>query len=288
MADGLKQHTHEERERVIASLIPLIQRHAGSDLVAVAATGSFARRQDGAYSDIELIAFVGVPQEGSRDATRFIHDGMLIDIWYLTSKEYLEIHKGGRRDIWPYAATSTLVAVLNESFVREVAAKPWQLTAEECLAALKELWPEVQEAAAKLLTAVARRDIDPIPFLYWRMAERMCVALSFLNAQPYTTRAAVFAETRRFAILPASYELLIDAPDGRQEPDELARRAKIVFGEIEHLLRERGLTLYEHRLDAFVAPKPPPGRADLLKKSRLMRKMIGLGRRLGPGLIQRF
>ena len=61
MGEGLKRHTHPEREAMVAALVPLIIRHMGHQLVALGVGGSFARDTDGPYSDLELIGFVKKP-----------------------------------------------------------------------------------------------------------------------------------------------------------------------------------------------------------------------------------
>lgn len=44
--DGLKPHTHAERQDVVDRLLPLWQRKFGANLLGVAACASFARAQD--------------------------------------------------------------------------------------------------------------------------------------------------------------------------------------------------------------------------------------------------
>jgi len=55
---GLKKHTHAERTSIIERLIPLFQRKFSSNLIAIAATASYARDEDVSYSDLELTVFL--------------------------------------------------------------------------------------------------------------------------------------------------------------------------------------------------------------------------------------
>lgn len=255
MADGLKQHSHADRERIVAALVPLIQRHMGGELVALAAAGSFARGTDDAYSDLELLAFVRRRPGGDRAFSRFIHDGLLIDLTFLTREEYLEHFK--RRIVWhewPYQADGALLPLVNDDFVRELATTAPNKKLEDRATALRNCWSEVQEATAKLLNAIARNDLDPVPYLYWRMVDKLCAALSLFNARPYTTRATIFAEARTFPYMPEHFELLMLQPGSASDATEIGRRALIVFEEMEALLHSQGLKLYEQSLDAFVSP----------------------------------
>lgn len=74
---GLKAYTHADRQQVIDELLPLIQRKFGANLVAVAASASFARGEDAVYSDLELIVFVEqLPADVQRGGMGRIRDGM--------------------------------------------------------------------------------------------------------------------------------------------------------------------------------------------------------------------
>ena len=279
MADSLKQHTHEERKRIVEALVPLIKRHMGDELLALAVTGSFARNADGAYSDIELVGFVKRRPDGDRWFTHFIYDGMLIDIWFLTRQTYLNIHKKDVNHEWPYAALSVLTPLLNAPFIQELSDTPVSATSEDCLRALRRFWPQVQEATGKVLTAVERNDINPLPFLYWRMVERMCVALSLLNVRPFSTRAAIFTEVRTFPHLPASFEAIMSPQDWTHEPAELGRRALATFEEMERLLYSHGFELCEQNLDSFVSAQSGWDRIRRhLGIDRVARKVMKIGK----------
>lgn len=257
MAIGLKPHTHDERAAIVAALTPLIQKHAGSNLIALAVSGSFARGSDGAYSDIEFFGFVKRPLSDDRAAVQFIHDGILIDAWFITRNDYIHIFKDKVRlggHAWPYIALNALVPVVNTPFIEELKALPHTIRPEYFKNALIAYWPQVQEGTAKLLTAISQGNELSMLSLYWQMVEKMCFALSLLNERPYTTRAATFKEVLSFPVLPQSFPGLMLHPDAPRIPWELAEKAKTAFSELEELLSERGYKLYADRLDAFVSP----------------------------------
>jgi hypothetical protein len=275
MLKSLKEHSHKERQQIAETLLPLIQRHVGDQLVALAVTGSFARNTDAAYSDIELIAFVKERPEPGRHAVVFIYDGMLVDIWILTRKDYVAHHKGGDRKHWPHAATSTLTPLLNAAFIQELSAIPSPISLQDRVAALKDLWPEVQEASGKLLTAIDRTDTLPIPFLYWTMVEKLCVALSYVNARPFTTRAAIFAETMSFDRLPASFRAVLEGPSSSPNLPLLSAKVRTVFLEVEEILENLGVVLCQENLSDFVNPLVGGKLRRRLANNRVIRKLLG-------------
>ena len=249
MAQGLKQHTHEERRRITETLVPLIKRHVGRGLIALAATGSFARGTDSPYSDVELIGFVKRRPDSDRAGAKFIHDGILVDLWFLTRADYLYIHRQKIGAEWAYAGSNNLMPLINERFIREISTVPLNMTLEERLHALRDYWPVVQEAIAKVLTAADRDDLASIRFLFWQMVERVCSVTVLTNGRPFSTRAAIFTEVRTFQTLPAHIELLSIASDIAPSPAELGDRARIMFDEMETILHSLGLDLYAKSLE---------------------------------------
>lgn len=256
MAIGLKSHSHADREKIIRALIPLVKEHVGNSLVALAASGSFARGDDGPYSDIEMFAFVASPADSG--AVRFIHDGILIDIWLITREDYLRIHKKSIQalssDIWPFTAANTLMPLLNVEFVNELRQTPYAMSEIGFRTGLITFWPSVQEATAKFLTAVERNDRFSVSYLYWLALEKICCALSFLNGTPFSTRAKIFEETLQFAILPPSFGKLLVAADQEHSDRHFGDLLLKVFEELEHMLSSNGFALYAGSLSEFVDP----------------------------------
>lgn len=284
MTVGLKPHTRQDRARIVAALAPLIQKHVGSDLIALAVAGSVARGTDGDYSDIELFGFVKRPLPDHRSAVKFIHDGILVDAWFLTRDDYIHIFKSKVRlgnHPWPYVALNALEPVTNAPFIEELKAVPAQTQAADFRGALIGYWPRVQEATGKFLNAVLEdNQLSVMPF-YWQMIDRMCTVLSFLNERPYTTSATVYGEALSFPVLPASFPGLMLKPADAVIPSKLAEQAKAAFDELESLLLARGCELYSQSMDAFVSPYSR--RAEFVRRTRIERiarkvtKVLGIG-----------
>ena len=64
--------------------------HFGDNLIALASTGSFARGDDGAYSDLEATAFLTEMPPGKRGVGRIV-DGLLIELIWTTRQAWLDM-----------------------------------------------------------------------------------------------------------------------------------------------------------------------------------------------------
>lgn len=287
MAIGLKPHTREERAKIVDALTPLIQKHVGANLLALAVSGSFARGNDGAYSDIEFFGFVKRPLSDDRVAVQFIHDGMLVDAWFITRDDYIHIFKDKVRlgnHPWPMVALNALAPVLNAPFIEDLVRLPATIQPGEFRNTLTKFWPQVQEATGKLLTAVSQGNELSLQYLYWQMVEKMCYALSLLNERPYTTRAAIFSEALALPVLPPSFPALMLKPDEPRDPLNLAEKTTAAFEELEDMLRERGYALYADSLGAFVSPySHRKALARRTKLDRVGRKLVAMCKLVGLG-----
>jgi hypothetical protein len=250
---GLRAHSHEQRSQILNRLIPLVQKHMGKQLLALATSGSYALRNDGPYSDLDLIGFVRDVQPPDRAVVNQIHDGLLVHIWFITKEQYLDIHRRKFGEQWAFAAAISLVPLLNEPFVRALSAPSPITTASQHHAAIVELWPFAQEATGKFLNAVESGNVENSWFLYWNMIDKLTTVLALLNSRPFSTRSMVFSEARKFPILPQSYHAIFD-PISKLDLAGHRERAMNVFSETERLLEARGLLHYADSLECFVEP----------------------------------
>ena len=261
---GLKRHTHEERRRVVEELVPLVRRKFGANLVALAATSSYARGEDADYSDLELTAFVSeMPAGKPKGGMGRIRDGMLVELVWMTRETYIETTKEVTGQ-WYLAGSDTLVPVINAEFVEELNAYRVENLKEKCLARAAAHWHEVQEATGKVLNAAEGENREGFPLLFADMMRGMLISLSFLNRTPFVTFARFVSQARAFGLKPASFDALLDALvcGEFQDLPKLRATAEGVFDEFEEIFAALGVELYDDNVDPNHAPPPRvrPGR----------------------------
>ena len=207
---GLKKHSHQDREKVIRELIPLIKKKFGDNLVALAADASYARGEDFDYSDLELFAFVKKMPEGKTvEGMSRIRDGMLIELVWTTRETYLAKVKEVTEE-WYIAGSDTLLPIINEDFIAELNSYKIENLKEKCLREAVRFWPQVQESTAKVLNAVTRENRDGLPMLLFYLLNNMLVELSLLNHTPYITMIKFIPQARSFKVKPARFDEFLD------------------------------------------------------------------------------
>ncbi|MDQ3797957.1 MAG: hypothetical protein M3384_00765 [Acidobacteriota bacterium] len=249
---GLKKYAHADRAEVVAEIVPLVRRKFGGNLIALAAQGSFARGDDAAYSDLELIAFVREMPGENKDWEGIgkIRDGLLVELIWTTREAYLRQTREVTKD-WFLAGSDRLLPIINEEFIRELSDYRVENLDEKCLVQAKLHWHEVQEATSKTLNAAAARDREAVPLLFSDMLIHMLILLSFLNRKPFTTFARFIAEARHFETKPPEFEKLLDimtAGDFVNFP-HLEQTIERVFTQFEAIFESLGVELYDADID---------------------------------------
>jgi kanamycin nucleotidyltransferase len=260
--ESLKPHTRAEREAVARALIPLWQRRFGDGLLAVAATGSFARGDDGAYSDLELIVFLReLPGPGEDPYLQRIVDGMLVEAEYVTEEAYVQRYATLSAD-WFMAGSAPLLPLYNAPFVERVVGRVVEIRypREQFLARAGRRFIEVQEACGKVLSAIEAADRSATPLLFLDAVMHVLVTLSFLNERPFTTFARYVDEARALPHTPARLGELLDvAVDGRyHDPEHLRDVVHGVVEGLEQQFRAEGVAV----VDADLDPDRPNRRFD--------------------------
>lgn len=248
---GLKRYSHSDRQRVIEELLPLIQKKFGENLVALAATASYARNEDFDYSDLELTAFVKTMPEGQRwGGMGKIRDGLLVELIWTTKEIYVAdtLEVTGN---WYLAASDILQPLINEDFIDELSNYRVDNLKQKCLIQANKHWHEVQEATAKVLNAVSARNRESIPLLLFDMLRHMLIELSFLNQTPYVTFAKFISQSRTFEVKPESFDALVDiaVQGGYQDLQALEENVVSVFSQFERIFAELDVELYDNDID---------------------------------------
>jgi hypothetical protein len=248
---GLKKHSHDDRRRVIEEIVPLIRKKFGENLVALAATASYARNEDSDYSDLELTAFVETMPEGQRwGGVGKIRDGLLVELVWTTGEIYLEDTREVTRD-WYLAGSDALLPIINDEFIGELNNYKVENLRQKCLGRAAKNWHEVQEATAKVLNATSAGDREGIPLLVFDMLRHMLIVLSFLNQTPYVTFARFISQARGFEVKPANFDLLTDTVIGGTYQDLRALEGEVVnvFSQFEAIFEQLGVELYDSDID---------------------------------------
>ena len=248
---GLVPHTHEDRRRILERLVTQLNRRFGANLIAVAATGSFARGDDGPWSDLEITVFLHEPPKGAIGIGS-IHKGMLIEVIWTTKDAWLDMVCRKPGHDWHLAGSDRLQPVVNAQFISALKAEAEKVTRAQCRDLIPRHWRQAQEATGKVLKAAALGDREGLSLVYPDMVRLVLITLAVLNARPFTTFVRMIAEARGFDMLPASFEAMVEAlRGGYDDPAAISVLALGVFEEVEGLLELAGLKLYEDDLSAF-------------------------------------
>jgi hypothetical protein len=256
---GLQPHSHEERGAIIAQLVPLWQQKFGDNMLAIAASASYARGSDQAYSDLELVVFLRDPVPPDEDQyLQRIVDGMLIEAAYVTEETYLEEHRT-LSGAWYLAASETLVPIYNPAFITAIVHQLHSIrhSPEQFVRQAARRFLDVQESCGKVLNAIGQDNREGLPLLLFDALLHMLVTLSFLNQQPFTTFATFMSQARQFTQKPEKFDELLDMIVAGDYSD-LARLREMVltiFQGFEYLFIGRGFELYDTTIDPNIANK---------------------------------
>jgi hypothetical protein len=255
--EGIKKHTHQEREQIVREMIPLIKKKFGKDLVALAAQASFARGDDFDYSDLELHAFLKKKPRDKKRGMSKIRDGVLVELTWSTEEDYIKNTKEVTKE-WYLAGSDTLVPIINKPFIDKLNKYKVANLKEKCLCQALIHWHEVQEATAKVLNAIGQKNREHIPFLMLWMLDGMLISLSYINHTPYITAGKFIAQARSFKLKPERFDDLVKAINmgAYQDLSKLENIVTGVFESFEDIFNKLGCRLYDDNVD----PSIPNGR----------------------------
>ncbi len=248
---GLKEYSHEDREKVIKEMIPLIKKKFGGNLIALAAQGSYTRGEDLDYSDLELIAFVReMPGNKKIGGMGKIRDGMLVELLWMTKETYIEETLEVTEN-WYIAGSDKLLPIINKRFIESLGKYKVQNLEEKCLKYAANHWHEVQESTAKVLNAIVEKNKVGIPLLVFDIYLHMLRVLSLLNQTPYVTLSQFISQSKEFMTKPKAFDELTQIIiDGKyQNFPHLKKVVMNVFTEFESIFEELGFDLYDEDVD---------------------------------------
>lgn len=235
----IKPHTHQYRADKIQELIPIIKKCLGDNLLALAASGSFARNEDRNYSDLELVAFVKNPLQKYWEI-RKIEDGMLIVVIADTKsnyiKKYLDIS-----DIWYASGGDKLFPIINAELITEINNYKPENMKEKCSEQIRNKWYDFQEISAKTLNSIQDGSGENLPFVFHEMIKSLVILLAYLNQSPLTTLGSYISQAKEFEIKPKGFDVLIDiSVNGKyQNFSDIEKVVTEVFTDMEMIIEKR-------------------------------------------------
>ena len=249
---AFRPHTHADRSRIIALLLPLFRQKFGDDLLAVASCASYARGEDRAYSDLELVVFLrSLPVQGDPYLQRIV-DGMLVEAEYTTAGEFLERYRLKNAN-WVYAASERLQPVENPALIAEITRQSQEIQPDEqalkCV--LSRQFVEVFESACKALNAIEQGDRQGLPLVFFDAVHHILVLLGLLNRRPFTTLSRMIDEARAFSIHPARLQELLDMlVEGTYACSlDLKDLLYEIVADLENLLANEAVLYYDESID---------------------------------------
>lgn len=242
---GIKRHTHNEREIIVQELVPLIKKKFAKNFVALAADGSFARKEDVDYSDLELIVFVKkIPKKVNWNIGKIV-DGQLIEIVVDTKESFIQKYLD-ISDVWYASGTGRLLPIINKDFIIEINNfKPKDIE-KKTQEQIQKRWNRFQEITAKLLNNLTQKNTDGIPLILSDMYKELLVLLSYLNQKPYKTLGKYITSAKKFSKKPEGFDELTKAFINADYSDTnyLKELTKKVFSSFETMLGNKQLLTY--------------------------------------------
>ena len=208
---GIKKYTHKEREKVLFEMVPLIKQKFGKNLLAIAARGSFARKTEGPYSDLELFAFLKEMPRGQKKLSyakmHKIRNGLSVELIWITEKTYLNEVKEVTSS-WFGVGSEKLLAVYNKPFVDKLSKYKVKEVKKKTTDQAFTLWPSIFFTSSKVLEIANKKDHKKIALALYHMFENMLNLLAFTNQTPYTSSSKKILESKKFKIKPKDFPKL--------------------------------------------------------------------------------
>ena len=205
---GLKRHSHEERQETIDRMVLILENLLGDNLVAIAASASFARGTDCDFSDLEMNIFVREKPKDMKHGFSRVIDGLLVEGLFFTKDEYI-------RDVlditgqWFLAGSDTMEPVTHPEFFGQFESIVIQDMEEKIAETLRAKMHSMQENFGKLFTAIEHKNGQSLFLILFDAVNILLQVMAYINQTPYTTLATFVQEACQFKIKPDGFEEFI-------------------------------------------------------------------------------
>jgi len=208
---GIKKYTHKERAEVLHEMVPLIKRKFGKNLLAIAARGSFARKTDQPYSDLELFAFIKEMPRGQKKIPyakmHKIRDGLSVELIWITEKAYLNEVKEVTGS-WFGVGSEKLLLVYGKKFIDKLNRYKPENVKQKALEQATALWPGIFFSNSAVIKIAEKKDHEKIALAMYHMFENILSFLAFINQAPYSSSSQKINESKTFKIKPKDFSKL--------------------------------------------------------------------------------
>lgn len=205
---GIKKYTHKERAEVLHEMVPLIKRKFGKNLLAIAARGSFARKTDQPYSDLELFAFLKEMPHGQKKLPyakmHKIRDGLSVELIWITEKAYLSEVKDVTGS-WFGVGSEKLLPVYGKKVIDKLNRYKPRNVKQKALEQAAALWPGIFFSSSAVIRITEQKDHEKIALAMYHMFENILNFLAFINQAPYSSSSRKINESKTFKIKPKDF-----------------------------------------------------------------------------------
>lgn len=217
----IKRTTHEERLRIAREICEEVRNALADDLRAFVIFASVAKREDGPYSDLELMAIV--TDDYAEDACGFMRDRVYCEVYYVPFAKALKDASEVDTD-WPIAADQwhrmkPLYIKEGDDCLEQIRTTAQQLLKDEdkfrrCAG---EVMVEVQEEVCSLMNARERKVASDISTQLFHFSSSVLRMAGVLNRYFYQSLRNAWEESKSLPDLPADYTRLIEIIHGEVE-----------------------------------------------------------------------
>lgn len=217
----IRRASHEDRLRIAGEIRNEIKEALGDDLRAFVVFASTAKRQDGPYSDLEMMAIISDDYE--EDACGFMREDVYCEVYYVPYLKALK--ESARIDFsWPVSADQwhrmlPLYVKEGDDCLGHIQTAAWQsLNQEEKLAKqAREAMFTVQEDIGSLMNAWEQGTRSDMATNLFHFSSSVVHLMAFVNRHFYPSMRGAWEESKKFQKLPGDYVNLISTLHGERD-----------------------------------------------------------------------
>lgn len=254
---GLREYNHTQRTKIINELIvPRIKKELGKNLIAIAASGSYARDEDTRFSDVELVIFVKEKKNLPWGFGKIIN-GILVEGAFCTEDDYYKTTIEPNEE-WYISGSDKLKAITNPGYISKVQKYRVKNLSTKCFRCAKDVLFVVQESFGKLFTAIEKRNSENLFPVLADAVIQVLKLMAFINKTPYKTLSTFITQARAFRVKPRGFDEFVNIiVDGSYtDLKKLKRSATLLFAGIEDYFQKKvGQNIYDSDLSTIIKKK---------------------------------